>query len=123
MGMKIIKTMNNSKNRDKIFSTMIETSKTKGSQHRDYILFECKHSNYDVSFGTSEEDDFKLNVFEFGCMIKDKWVEFSPTEAHLKMMQKKIDEIVSEVLENSIERFEIIEDYYEYNGVKPQYFF
>jgi len=123
MGMKIIKTMNNSKNRDKIFSTMIETSKTKGSQHRDYILFECKHSNYEVSFGTSEEDDFKLNVFEFGCMIKDKSVEFSPTKAHLEMMQKKIDEIVSEVLENSIERFEIIEDYYEYNGVKPQYFF
>jgi len=123
MGMKIIKTMNNSKNRDKIFSTMIETSKTKGSQHRDYILFECKHSNYEVSFGTSEEEDFKVNVFEFGCIIKGKWVEYSPTEAHLEMMQKKIDEIVSEVLENSIERFEIIEDYYEYNGVKPQYFF
>ena len=109
--------------KEKIFSTMIETSKTKGSQHRDYILFECKHSNYEVSFGTSEEDDFKVNVFDFGCMIKDKWVEFLPTKAHLEMMQKKIDEIVSEVLENSIERFEIIEDYYEYNGVKPQYFF
>lgn len=109
--------------KEKIFSTMIETSKTKGSQHRDYILFECKHSNYEVSFGTSEEEDFKVNVFEFGCMIKDKWVEFSPTEAHLEMMQKKIDEIVSEVLENSIERFEIIEDYHEYYGVKPQYFF
>ena len=27
MGMKIIKTMNNSKNRDKIFSTMIENAK------------------------------------------------------------------------------------------------
>jgi len=123
MGMKIIKTMNNSKNRDKIFSTMIETSKTKGSQHLDYILLECKHSNYEVSFGTSEEDDFKVNVFDFGCMIKDKWVEFSPTKAHLEMMQKKIDEIVSEVLESSIERFEMIEDYYEHYGVKPQYFF
>ena len=64
-----------------------------------------------------------MNVFEFGCMIKGKCVEFIPTEAHLKTMQKKIDEIVSEVLENSIERFEIIEDYYEYYGVKPQYFF
>ena len=109
--------------KEKIFSTTIETAKTKGSQHRDYILFECKHSNYEVSFGTNEEDDFKLNVFDFGCMVKGKLVEFSPTKSHLEMMQKKIDEIVSEVLENSIERFEIIEDYYEYNGVKPQYFF
>jgi len=109
--------------KEKIFSTMIETSKTKGSQHRDYILFECKHSNYEVSFGTSEEDYFKLNVFDFGCMVKGKWVEFSPTKSHLEMMQKKIDEVVSEVLENSIERFEMIEDYYEYYGVKRQYFF
>lgn len=110
-------------NKDKIFSKMIENSKTQGSQHLDYIVFNCKHSNYEVSFGTSEEDDFKVNVFDFGCMIKGKWVEFSPTEAHLKMMQKKIDEIVSEVLESSVELFEIIEDYYEYHGVKPQYFF
>jgi hypothetical protein len=110
-------------NKDKIFLKMIENSKTQGSQHRDYILFECKHSNYEVSFGTSEEENFKVNVFEFGCMIKGKWFEFSPNKAHLEMMQKKIDEIVSEVLENSVERFEIIKDYYEHYGVKPQYFF
>lgn len=119
-----MKTMSN-----EIFNKLISKLDNSNSQS-DHLVLEAKLGVYEIGFFASEEDQFQVQVDDFGRLHNGKWQQMQPTNQQLKVMeglfnkeletQRELDQAYER--ENQTSNTFTSVDYYEMYGVSEASF-
>ena len=73
-----------------VFKGLMENLKCETGNDRDAIGFSSKFKGYEISFYGELEDNYELNVEDFGKMVSGKWLEIEPTDVQIEIMEIKL---------------------------------
>ncbi len=97
------------------FKKLIKKLELQTGSNLDLIGYESKHFSYEMSFYGDEEDNYQLNIENFGISIGGKWKQLKPTEQQFNQLQKiltdKSIEIQEELSHNHSEENDMDETY------------
>jgi hypothetical protein len=72
--------------KDKYFEACLSTAK-KADISEGTILIEGKCHPYEITFHGSIDEDYKINIDDFGKTFKGKWIQMEPTRIQIQKMQ------------------------------------
>lgn len=99
-----------------LFNSLIESKVLQTGNDLEDIGFKCELGTAAISFFGNIENNYQVEIEDFGKMRGSKWVQFTPTESQVTRMQNII---LSQV--EAIEESKVKEEAVEAEPYYPKY--
>lgn len=76
---------------NRAFQNLMKKAKCDTGDDIETVGFIAKHLSYECNFFGDAVDDHKVTIDDFGKMYKKKWIQDTPSEEQLNIMQKMIN--------------------------------